>query len=123
MAKRILVVEDEPDICRIMKTLLEKEGYEVIVVHDGEAGLDHVQSETEHFDLVITDLALPKASGLQVIKAVKQKGACPVVAMSTHWQFSPLMDEAEKLGCDAVLGKPFHSTQLIAIVNGQIGGS
>lgn len=98
----------------ILETILGRAGYQVTLAVDGLDALERVESEP--FDLVITDLALPKASGLQVIKRVRKKGCCPVIGMSAHWQTSRLLEEAEALGCEAVLAKPFDQAQLKSLI-------
>ena len=120
MAARILVVEDDASMQHIVEVLLGRCGYELVVVGDGTKALELI--ETEAFDLVLTDLALPKTSGLEVIKAVKRKGTCPVVAMSAHWRDSPLLERAEDLGSNGVLAKPFDARQLERLVASQLRG-
>jgi CheY-like chemotaxis protein len=115
---RILVVDDNAAIRRIFEFVLSRAGYEVAEAVDGIDALE--QLEAGRFDLVITDLALPRASGLQVIRWVKKTGCCPVVAMTAHWQTSPLVEEAQALGCDALLAKPFDQEQLVCLVEGQL---
>ena len=114
MAARILVVEDDASMQHILKILLGRCGYDLVLAGDGVRALELIESET--FDLVLTDLALPKKSGLEVIKSVKRKGMCPVVAMSAHWRDSPLLETAQELGSDALLAKPFDAKQLERLV-------
>ena len=118
MSARILVVEDNPEIRGIFESVLGRAGYQTVTAADGIEAIQKLDSES--FDLVITDLALPNISGLQVIKKVKQKCCCPVVAMTAYWQTSPLFEEAEALGCDGMLAKPFDNRQLLAVVAQQI---
>lgn len=113
-AARILVVEDDEGIRRVLDVMLRQAGYEVIAAADGEEGLRALREG--RFDLVLTDLALPKVSGLQVVRAAKHHASSRVVAMSAHWQYGTLLAEAERLGCDAVLGKPFDRAQLLRLV-------
>jgi CheY-like chemotaxis protein len=115
---RILVVEDNAAIRQLFDSILRRAGYEIVEASDGVEAVEKL--ETAQFDLVITDLALPRASGLQVIKWVKTKGCCPVVATTAHWQQGPLTDEALAAGCDALLAKPFDQKQLLDLVAGQI---
>jgi CheY-like chemotaxis protein len=115
---RILVVDDNAAIRHVFEIVLGRAGYEVAEAVDGVEALEKL--EVGAFDLVITDLALPRVSGLQVIRWVKQKGCCPVVAMTAHWQTSPLTTEAEELGCDGLLAKPFDQRQLLQLVAEQL---
>ena len=118
MAARILVVEDDASMQHILQVLLGRCGYDLVVAADGESALELIESES--FDLVLTDLALPKTSGLEVIKAVKRKGISRVVAMSAHWRDSPLLETAEELGSDALLAKPFDAKQLEKLIASQL---
>jgi len=116
---RILVVEDDPSIRRLFEFFLGKAGYDIVTVENGQVAIERL--DAERFDLVVTDLALPKISGLQVIRRVKEMEYCPVVAMSAHWQNSPLLIEAEELGCDATLAKPFDPEQLARLIARLVG--
>jgi len=116
--KRILVVEDDATTRRLIEVMLARGGYDVVLSGDGEDAARRI--EGDRFDLVITDLALPRANGLQVIKAVKRRGAGRVMVMSGHWKSSPLVAEAESLGCDGVIAKPFGRAQLLNAVAEQL---
>ena len=118
-AKKVLVVEDDATTARIIEAMLRGENCELSLSADGKEALERI--ERECFDLVLTDLALPGVSGLEVIRAVKRKGDCRVVVMSAHWRDSPLVAQAEELGCDAVVGKPFDKRQLVGAVREQLG--
>jgi PAS domain S-box-containing protein len=69
MAAKILVVDDEPDVREILRQSLEMEGYEVVVAVDGRDAIDQFKAQAA--DLVITDMRMPRANGLDVLKAVK----------------------------------------------------
>lgn len=69
MAKKILVIDDEGDICRILEFHLAKKGFEVIIAEDGEAGLKKAREHKP--DAVILDLMLPKLSGEQVCRQIR----------------------------------------------------
>jgi CheY-like chemotaxis protein len=118
VAARILVVEDDASTRHILEVVLGRCGYDLVLANDGVEALELI--EAEDFDLVLTDLALPRTSGLEVIRCVKNRAACPVVAMSAHWRDSPLLETAERLGSDAVLAKPFDAKQVRTLVAQQL---
>ena len=70
MAKRILIVEDEPDMVVIMKFILERNGFEVVTAYDGEEGLKKARGEK--FDLIILDVLMPKLFGDDMATALRQ---------------------------------------------------
>lgn len=113
---RILLVDDEPDLVRLVSIRLEAEGYEVVVAMDGHEAL--AKARAEHPDLIILDLMLPKLNGYQV---------CALLKRDTRFQkipivlFTALADERdEKLGyesgADAYIRKPFQGSELLAQV-------
>lgn len=114
MSKRILVVDDEPSIVKLVHFNLEKEGYEVDVATDGKIALQKIKEEP--FDLVVLDLMLPKIDGLEVCKRVQQeKISVPIIMLTAK------SDEFDKvlgleLGADDYLTKPFSPRELVARV-------
>lgn len=106
----ILIIEDEPGIVKIIKSYLEKEGYNVLTAFDGEEGLK-VFDENE-ISLVILDLMLPKLSGEEVIKQIRNKSEVPVIMVTAK------VDEENKigglrLGADDYVTKPFSPRELM----------
>ncbi|GIW46118.1 MAG: hypothetical protein KatS3mg077_3400 [Candidatus Binatia bacterium] len=122
MAK-ILVVEDDPDILRIMMHTLRAAGHVVIPAYGGEDALRKVKQHQP--DLVVTDLAMPKMTGVEVIEQIKRNDATkhiPCVAVTAHvWEF--LAHSAGDAGCEGYLAKPFTNRQLIEFVNKYLPGA
>lgn len=116
MAK-ILVVEDDPDIMRIMIHTLRAAGHTVVPAYGGEDALRKVKQQRP--DLVLTDLAMPKMTGVALIQQIKKDAATkdiPCLAVTAHvWEF--LAHSAGDVGCDGYLGKPFTNRQLVDFVN------
>ncbi|MEM7511990.1 MAG: response regulator transcription factor [Bacteroidota bacterium] len=112
MKKRILIVEDEPAMRMGLQDNLEFEGYDVSVAQDGEEGLKTVREST--FDLVILDIMMPKFSGYDVCKYMRQQGdQTPVIFLSAK------AEEIDKvlgleLGADDFIAKPFSVRELMA---------
>jgi two-component system alkaline phosphatase synthesis response regulator PhoP len=114
MSLRILLIEDEPGVVLTMADLLGGEGYEVESAADGEAGL--TKALGGHFDLVILDVMLPKKTGFEVCREVRQKGVDTAILMLTAK--AQVIDRVVglKLGADDYLTKPFDPSELLARV-------
>jgi len=110
---KILVVEDDPDLMRIISYALSSAGHEVIRAYGGEDALRKI--EAKRFDLILTDLAMPKMSGVEVIEAVKsspQTTDIPVVAV-TAFIWDGIAQSAGQVGCDGFIAKPFDRKHLL----------
>ena len=79
---KILVVEDEKALAKILKYNLEKSGYAVVVAYDGEAGLAGFRAEQP--DLVILDIMLPKKDGFEVCKTIRQSSRTPILMLTAR---------------------------------------
>jgi len=114
MSSRILLVEDEPGLVLTISDLLATEGYEVESASDGESGL--AKAEQGKFNLVILDVMLPKKTGFDVCRELRQKGIDTAILMLTAK--SQVVDRVQglKLCADDYLGKPFDPTELLARV-------
>lgn len=109
---RILVVEDERDLNRIISRQLENEGYSVDRCFDGEEALHYIN--TGEFDAVIMDIMMPKKSGIEVLKAMRhKKNATPVLLLSAK---AGIEDRVQGLdaGAQDYLIKPFAFEELLA---------
>lgn len=108
---KILVAEDEPLMLMAIEAKLKKEGFDVVVSHDGREAL----KELENFvpDLIITDILMPYTSGLEFISIVKStiQQKVPIIVLSALGQEDTVM-EAFQLGADDFLTKPFNPTEL-----------
>ncbi len=116
MKEKILIVEDEKDIAKMLEYNLNKEGYRVFAVRDGEDALD--ASFKEHPDIIILDLMLPGIDGLEVCKELKKEAktaAIPVIMLTAKSQESDKVLGLE-LGADDYVTKPFSPRELMARV-------
>lgn len=111
MALRVLVIEDEKDIARLLKYNLEKEGYAVLSASDGEAGLSLARSEKP--DFIILDLMLPKLDGMQVCRAVRAEMQVPILMLTAKKEEIDRIVGLE-LGADDYVTKPFSVRELLA---------
>jgi len=114
MSSRILLIEDEPGLVLTVSDLLSGEGYDVESAADGEAGL--AKAGTGRFDAVILDVMLPKKSGFDVCRELRQKGVDTAILMLTAK--TQVIDRVVglKLGADDYLTKPFDPSELLARV-------
>ena len=111
--KRILVVDDEPEITLVLRSGLTKHGYDVRVANEGEAALELFQAWTP--DLVVTDLSMPNMDGLKFCQRLRAQSTIPIIVLSVK------SDEATKVealdtGADDYVTKPFGIGELLARV-------
>ena len=112
---KILIIEDEVLLANSLKALLERKGFEVEVVYDGESGEQY--AELGIYDLLILDVMMPKMDGYQVARQVRAKRCATPILMLTAK--SSLEDRIEGLnaGADYYLTKPFDTRELLACIN------
>lgn len=104
-ARKILIVDDEVGIVEEVKSFLEEEGYEVRTADTAKEGIR--AAEELRPDVVFVDVKLPDTSGIEVLKAIKEKHPNTKVVIVTGYVDQNVMDESEKLGRDSFLPKPF----------------
>jgi two-component system alkaline phosphatase synthesis response regulator PhoP len=120
MEPRILLVEDDPGLRLTLTHRLDSEGYRVETAADGEDGL--AQATEGGFDLVILDVMLPRKSGFDVCRDLRQRGVgTPVLMLTARHQ---VVDRVVglKLGADDYLAKPFEMAELLARVEARLRG-
>jgi len=118
MTSRILLVEDEPGVRLTVEDRLKSEGYQVESAADGEEGSKRATSEP--FDLVILDVMLPKRSGFDVCRDLRQKGVkTPVLMLTARTQVADRV-VGLKLGADDYLMKPFAMAELLARIEARL---
>jgi two-component system, OmpR family, KDP operon response regulator KdpE len=114
---RILVVDDETQITRVLKTTLSTQGYEVKTAADGESGLQAVFDWLP--DLVITDLSMPGMNGVELCRAVRERSQVPVIVLSVRGEEKTKI-EALDAGADDYITKPFSVNELMARVRANL---
>jgi CheY-like chemotaxis protein len=115
----ILVVEDDPDAMKIVWSILTAAGYRVVQAYGGRDALRKL--ERHHIDLVVTDLAMPEMSGVELIRTIKQDARWAqirVIAITAFaWdQYGP---SAKQAGCDGFLPKPVSKDRLLREIESQ----
>ena len=118
MSARILIVEDEPSLAMVLEDDLRREGYDTRTVGDGAAAIDTLNSE--HYDLALVDVMLPKQDGFEVCRAVRRAGVRTVLIMLTAKS-----QEAEKVlglesGADDYVTKPYSPRELRARIKAHL---
>lgn len=115
--RHILVVDDEPQITRVLRTVLSAHGYDVRVAHDGESALELMKDWRT--DLLITDLAMPNVDGVELCRRVRRMSELPIIVLSVRNE-----DQTKVLaldaGADDYVTKPFSSDELMARVRAML---
>ena len=108
---KILVTDDDKNICELLRLYLEKEGYSVILAHDGEEAL--LKFETLHPDLMLLDIMLPGLDGWQVCREVRKKSQVPIIMLTAKGEtFDKVL--GLELGADDYVAKPFGILELLS---------
>jgi DNA-binding response OmpR family regulator len=113
----VLVVEDDPVILRLLEVNFELEGFRVLSAKDGAEGIEVARAERP--DVILTDIMMPKVSGLELVKAVKGDpdiGGTPIILLSAKAQSADLKAGLDA-GADDYVTKPFEPLDLVDRVN------
>jgi two-component system KDP operon response regulator KdpE len=114
---RILVVDDEPQLARVLRTGLKTHGYDVRVAADGVSALETFGDWRP--DLVVTDLAMPNLDGLQLCRRLREISQLPIIVLSVRGEEKTKV-EALDAGADDYVTKPFGMDELLARVRAQL---
>jgi len=119
MKRRILVVDDEPEIRNMLQEALTRSGYEVLTAPDGKQAVDLLRKHT--FDLVISDILMPEKDGLEVIMYLQRESPmtkCIAISAPSNRVF---LQSAQLLGATRVVEKPFSLTDIESVVRDVLG--
>jgi two-component system KDP operon response regulator KdpE len=114
---RILIVDDEPQLARVLRTGLKTHGYDVRVAADGVSALETFGDW--HPDLVVTDLAMPNMGGLELCRRLRELSPLPIIVLSVRGEEKTKV-EALDAGADDYVTKPFGMDELLARVRAQL---
>jgi two-component system response regulator CpxR len=111
MTNRVLIIDDDVELCELLRDYLSAEGFAVEAVHDGEAGAERALGNS--FGLVVLDVMLPKLSGFEVLRRIRTGSSVPVLMLTARG------DEVDRIvglemGADDYLPKPFNPRELVA---------
>lgn len=113
---KILVVDDELNICELLKLYLENEGYTVFTANDGQAAVTAFQQKAP--DLVLLDIMLPKMDGWQVCREIRKTSSAPIIMLTAKGEtFDKVL--GLELGADDYVVKPFDAKEVVARVEGR----
>lgn len=112
--KKILVVDDERDVCDFVKNFFEERGFEVISASNGKEALSLLKTEGPM--IIILDIRMPKMNGIDTLRHIKEKRSGDRVIMVTCVEDVDKMDEARELGADAYITKPLVLDELVKAV-------
>lgn len=115
--EKILIVDDDKNICRLIGLYLENEGYETTCCHDGSAAIDFIHKD--NFTLVILDLMIPYINGWEVCKMIKMEKEIPIIMVSARDLIEDKINGFE-VGTDDYIVKPFEPKELVARVKARI---
>ncbi|MEG2087578.1 MAG: response regulator transcription factor [Angelakisella sp.] len=108
---KILVADDDKNICELIRLYLEKEGYAVVLAHDGEAAVERFTAEAP--DLVLLDIMMPKLDGWQVCREIRKKSNTPIIMITAKGEtFDKVL--GLELGADDYVVKPFDAKEIVA---------
>jgi DNA-binding response OmpR family regulator len=113
MPHKILVVDDQPKMVKLVRTYLEGAGYQVITAYDGQEGLALFRQEQP--DLIVLDLMLPEIDGLDVARTIRRRSEVPIIMLTARAEEADRLIGLE-LGADDYVVKPFSPRELVARV-------
>ena len=109
--ERILIVDDDRNICELLRLYLEKEGYETSIAHDGENALEIYDQRA--FDLVLMDVMMPRVDGWEACRRIRAKGDTPIIMLTAKGEtFDKVL--GLELGADDYVVKPFDTKEVVA---------
>ena len=115
--RRILIVDDEPQITRVLRTTLSAQGYDLRVANDGETALEIRKDWMP--DLMITDLSMPHMDGLELCRRVREHSAMPIIVLSVRGEERTKVRALDS-GADDYVTKPFGMNELLARVRANL---
>jgi two-component system, OmpR family, response regulator CpxR len=116
---RILIVDDDRALCRLLADYLQREGFVVDLAHDGEAALARLRNQAERPDLLILDVMMPGRDGLDTLRELRMQHRLPVIMLSARGEPVDRVVGLE-LGADDYLAKPCLPRELLARVRAQL---
>lgn len=115
--KRILIIEDDPEINKLLRIMLTGKTVETVQAYSGTEGLLQLQMDT--FDLILLDLMLPGKSGEELIEEIRKESAIPIIVISAKTDVDDKVNVL-KMGADDYITKPFHQQEVVARVDVQL---
>ena len=114
MKQKILIIDDDMDLCRLLRNNLEQEGYYVCVCHDGITGLKEAKSSD--YQLVVLDIMLPLKNGYEVLREIRENSFVPILMLTAKDSEGDKVSGL-RMGADDYLTKPFSNSEFLARVS------
>ena len=111
---KIMIVDDDRNICELLRLYIEKEGFETAIANDGKAAVQMFDSVNP--DLMLLDIMLPELDGWQVCREIRKKSQCPIIMLTAKGEVFDKVLGLE-LGADDYVVKPFETKEVIARIN------
>jgi len=111
--ERILIIDDDVDLCELLTEYLTADGFRVEAVHDGEAGLEKANNNAGGYNLIVLDVMLPTINGFEVLHRLRSMTGPPVIMLSARGEEVDRIVGLE-IGADDYLPKPFNPRELVA---------
>ena len=111
---KILIVDDDRNICELLRLYIEKEGFETAIANDGKAAVQMFDAVNP--DLILLDIMLPELDGWQVCREIRKKSQCPIIMLTAKGEVFDKVLGLE-LGADDYVVKPFEAKEVIARIN------
>ena len=108
---KILVVDDDKNICELLRLYIEKDGFQVVIANDGKRALEMFR--TEQPDLIMLDIMLPELDGWQVCREIRKESQCPIIMLTAKGEVFDKVLGLE-LGADDYVVKPFDAKEVVA---------
>jgi CheY-like chemotaxis protein len=112
----ILIVDDEPAVLKVMKIVLEKSGFQVVLAGNGAEALEIFEQMRDQIRILITDMAMPGMNGLDLIRAIRNLNPAVHIVATTGMTTPDQMQAISDAGVSHVLSKPCSSHQLIELI-------
>ena len=111
MQYKILIVDDDENICELLRLYLEKDGFDTVVAGDGEQAVEYATKYSP--DLILLDIMLPKLDGWQVCREIRKTSETPIIMLTAKGEtFDKIL--GLELGADDYVSKPFDTKEVIA---------
>ncbi len=111
MSVKVLIVDDDTNICELLRLYLEKEGYSTVIANDGEEAVEAFKNESP--DIILLDVMLPKLDGWQVCREIRKTSQVPIIMLTAKGETFDKVFGLE-LGADDYVTKPFESKEVVA---------
>ncbi len=108
---RLLLVDDDPELCEMLSEYLNQEGFVVTAVHDGQSGVDQALSDA--YDVMVLDVMLPEMNGIEVLRSLRLQSSLPVIMLTARGDDIDRIIGLE-IGADDYLPKPCNPRELVA---------